>query len=89
MSRLACPIRWEPQGETHWSIDMRCGDCGHRWGRVIPNGRATRFDVELDLDQAVLRDELRRLDLERMAEEADMLSAALARDLVGPEDFAC
>jgi hypothetical protein len=88
-SRLACPISWEPEGATHWSIDLRCGDCGHRWGCVIPNERAARFDVELDLDQAALRDELRRLDLERMADEVDVFSTALARDLVGPDDFVC
>ena len=86
-SRLACPMAWEPEGDDHWSIDMRCGDCGHSWHRVIPNSRAARYDIELDGDQAVLRRSLQRLDLERMTAEVEAFCAALARDLVEPADF--
>jgi hypothetical protein len=81
-------MAWEPGDDEHWTIDMRCGDCGHWWTRVIHNSRAARFDVELDLDQAVLQRSLKRLDLERMALEADAFAVALAQDLVGPADFA-
>ena len=86
--RLACPLSWEPTDDEHWTVDLRCGDCDHRWTRVISNGRAARFDIELDSDQAVLRRSLERLDRERMSAEAEAFAEALARDLVGPADFA-
>jgi hypothetical protein len=81
-------MAWEPEDDEHWSIDMRCGDCGHVWNRVIHDRRAARFDVELDGDMYVLRRSLRSLDLERMSAEVEAFAAALARDLVEPADFA-
>jgi hypothetical protein len=79
---------WEPDGDEHWSIDMRCGDCGHSWNTVITNSRAERLDVQLDGDMYVLRQALRSLDLERMTAEVEAFAAALDRDLVEPADFA-
>lgn len=83
-----CPIDWEESDERHWHIDMRCGDCGERWSRVIDNERAARFDIELNRDLSAIRRTLERADLERMAAEADAFAVALARDLIGPVDFA-
>lgn len=80
-------MSWEPEGDEHWTIDLRCGDCGYCWNRVVPNSRAARFDVELNRDQAVLRRSLQRLDHERMTAEVEAFCAALARDLVEPADF--
>jgi hypothetical protein len=87
-SRLVCPISWEECDEKHWHIDMRCGDCGERWERIIDDARAAKFDIELDSDVAVIRRMLDRLDLDRMAVEADTFTVALERDLIGPLDFA-
>jgi hypothetical protein len=77
-----CPIDWAESDERHWHIDMRCGDCGERWARVIDDARAARFDIELDCDLAAMRRTLERVDFERMA-----FAVALARDLIGPVDF--
>jgi hypothetical protein len=87
-SDLACPIEWAPSDDEHWSIHLRCGDCGHEWDAVIDNRRAARYDVELDGDTAVMKRSLERLDLARMALEVEAFAAALARDLVEPADFA-
>ena len=87
-SRLACPMDWAPWDDAHWHIELRCGDCGHRWEQDIPNWRAARFDVELDQDQFVIGSALRRLDLERMAAEVETFATALSRDLIEPADFA-
>ena len=87
-SDLACPIEWAPSDHEHWSIDLRCGDCGHAWDAVIDNRRAARYDVELDGDMDVIRRTLQRLDLARMAAEVDAFTAALSRDLIEPADFA-
>ena len=86
--RLVCPTDWQPEGDEHWSIDLRCGDCAHSWNRVIPNSRAARFDLELDHDMSVLQRSLCRLERERMAADVETFVAALTRDLIQPADFA-
>ena len=55
---------------------------------VIGNGRAARYDIELDHDRATIQYAVRHLDLERMAVEVEAFAAALARDLIEPIDFA-
>lgn len=85
--RFACPIDWHAADETHWHIDLRCGNCGHRWDVEIENSRAARFDTELDCDQAFIRRTAERLDLERMAAEVETFAIALSRDLIEPADF--
>jgi hypothetical protein len=86
--RLVCPIAWEPEGDEHWSIDLHCGDCAHRWIKVIHNTRAARYDIELNRDEHILVQSLRKLERERMAADVEAFVAALDRDLVGPADFA-
>lgn len=86
--RLVGPLSWEPSDDAHWRIDLRCGDCDHRWQAVIDDARAARYDIELDADLAVIRRALDRFDLARMAVEADAFADALSRDLISPADFA-
>jgi hypothetical protein len=78
---------WYESDDTHWHIDLRCGDCGHCWGLEIHDSRASRYDVELDDDRASMRRALERLDLERMAVEVETFAIALSRDLIEPADF--
>ncbi len=87
-SRLACPVDWAPADDAHWHIELRCGDCGHRWELDVHDSRAARFDLELDADQRAIRRTLSCLDLERMATEVETFAAALSRDLIEPADFA-
>jgi hypothetical protein len=87
-SRFACPISWAEHDETHWHIELRCGECGHRWDAVVCDDRAARYDMELDADVSAITRALERLDLERMAIDAETFAAALARDLIEPADFA-
>jgi hypothetical protein len=86
--RLVCPIAWEPEGDEHWSVDLRCGECAHRWNRIIHNTRAARYDTELNHDERVLLQSLRKLERERMAADVEAFVAALDRDLIHPADFA-
>lgn len=86
--RLVCPIAWEEEGDEHWSIDLHCGECAYRWIKVIHNRRAARYDIELNRDQHILLQALRRLEHERMAADVEAFVTALDRDLVGPADFA-
>lgn len=57
-------------------------------GNYGNNARAARYDAELDDDMATITRTLHRLDLERMAVDAETFSAALERDLIAPADFA-
>jgi hypothetical protein len=86
-SRFACPVSWAEHDATHWHIDLRCGECGHRWDVVVDDERAKRYDLELNGDASSIARALERLDLERMAAEAETLAHAFARDLIGPADF--
>jgi hypothetical protein len=79
---------WAENDAAHWHIDLRCGECGSRWDAVVRDDRAARYDIELDLDMSAIRRALVRLDLERMATDAETFATALARDLIEPADFA-
>ena len=86
-SGFACPTAWEPSDDAHWHIDLRCGECEHRWETVIEDGRAARYDVELDDQLAAMNRTLRCLDLDRMAVEVEAFATAITRDLIEPADF--
>lgn len=83
------PVCWHEQGETLWWIRLRCGECGLVRDVVVHNDQAEQFDHELDLGVQAIAASLERLDRERMSADADVLAAALQRDLIGPDDFAC
>jgi hypothetical protein len=87
-STLACPMHWEPSDDSHWHIELRCGDCGHVWEAVMPDARAARYDMELNSDRADIQRTLDRLDRERMQREVESFAIALSRDLIAPADFA-
>jgi hypothetical protein len=78
---------WHETDDTHWHIDLRCGNCGHRWDIEIENWRASHYDIELDSDRAFIRRAAERLDLERMEIEVETFAIALSRDLIEPADF--
>ena len=80
-------MQWETSDDSHWNIELRCGDCGHCWDVVIEDSRARRYDIELDGDCADMRRALDDLDRERMALEVATFAIALSRDLIEPADF--
>jgi hypothetical protein len=83
-----CPMEWETDGETHWLIQLRCGECGC-WREVrLSNEEAADFDLALDRQMWAIRRTLTRLDRERMQLEVDAFVAALEHDLVDAADFA-
>ena len=87
-SDKACPIEWAEAGEHHWWLLIRCGECGAWIQATIGNALAAALDVELDRQQAQIAEALAALEAERMAEDADLLAAALDLDLVDADDFA-
>lgn len=87
-SPFVCPIEWEADGPDHWLIQLHCGGCDV-WRDVrATNAEAKAFDLELDRGLAQIERALAEIDQARMREQVDAFTAALARDLIDPADFA-
>jgi hypothetical protein len=82
------PVRWEPQGETHWWMRLRCGHCGFVREAIVPNDDAEQFSAELDQGTFAIADAVARSDRARMLADAEVLSSALEHDLIDADDFA-
>ena len=85
---MVCPIAWETDGEEHWLMELRCGECG-AWREVrVTNAEAKEFDYTLGRHTTQIRRALARIDRERMEAELEVLVGALEHDLIDPADFA-
>ena len=84
---LVYPVEWEEASATHWEVLLRCPNC--EWSEVGTFDQPTvdRFDEQLDLGTEALMRDLKRLTRANMEEEIDVFSAALAADVILPEDF--
>jgi hypothetical protein len=81
-------MEWAPDGETSWTIETRCGECGTWAELLLSNAQAARFDVLLDEQIALMVRAVQRLEAERAAREFESLIEAFRLDLIGPGDFA-
>ena len=81
------PVSWHEQGETHWWMRLRCGECGVVREVELTDEEAKRLDGQLDRGLAKIAAALVRRDRERMIADADTLTVALERDLIDPDDF--
>jgi hypothetical protein len=85
---LVHPVEWEPFGEAHWWMSLRCGACGS-WAEVlVDDAAAQRFDRALDSAQDEMVVAADRLRVESMSAQAEALAVALDRDLIDADDFA-
>jgi|GEM_PF-6947396 len=87
-SEFLQPLRCEAKGSDVMLVELRCSDC-----MLWLQAPHTRADMrELDRRQAAWRKAIlvayERAVTESMEALAETLSAALARDLVGADDFA-
>jgi hypothetical protein len=83
-----CPMEWETDGDEHWLMQLRCGECGD-WREVrVTNEQARSYDLALDRQAAEIQRALDRIDRERMETELNMLVRALEHDLIDAADFA-
>ena len=82
------PVDWEPFGDSHWWILLRCGACDDRGEGLVANDAAQRFDRDLDEAQDEIVRAADRLALEILSEQLETLTVALERDLIGADDFA-
>ena len=83
-----CPIDWETAGDDHWWLLMHCGECLAWVQATVGNEQAAALDVQLDRQQAEIRDALASLEAERMATDVEAFITALEHDLVDADDFA-
>ena len=81
------PVDWEPVGDTHWWMLLRCGACDTWRETTVTNAIAARFDFELDRRLDMLTRALDRIDRRRMAAEVETMIEALRRGLVDAADF--
>jgi hypothetical protein len=84
---LVYPVEWEESSPTHWEVLLRCPNC--EWSEVGTFDQPTvdRFDEHLDIGTEALIRDLKRLTRANMEDEIDVFSAALAADVILPEDF--
>jgi hypothetical protein len=67
---------------------LRCAECGTWRDVTVPNAVAERYDDELAEGARAISRAARRLEMERIAAEADAFAAALRHGLIEPADFA-
>ena len=82
------PVDWEPVGDTHWWMLLRCGACDTWRETTVTNEIASRYDLELDRRMEVIVRALERIDMRRMARDVETMIQALRRGLVDAADFA-
>jgi hypothetical protein len=82
------PVDWEPDGDTHWWMLLRCGACGTWREATVTNEVAARYEIELNRRLDVVARALERLDSRRMAAEVETMIQALRRGLIDAADFA-
>jgi hypothetical protein len=82
------PVDWEPVGETHWWMLMRCGACDTWREATVTNQVAARFDLELDRRLDILAHAVEKIDRRAMAIEVETMIQALRRGLIDAADFA-
>jgi hypothetical protein len=81
------PVSWHEADDVHWWIRLRCGQCGRVREVELTDEQAQGYDRELARGAAAVAAALVRLEQERMVADFDTLTAALERDLIGPDDF--
>jgi|SRR3712207_1954734 len=70
-----------------YAVELQCTNCGASAVGVHGDDELDRLDRELDRQAGQLRHALQALALVHELDEADRFAAALAADLILPEDF--
>ncbi len=86
-SQLVQPVDWHEAPQGFWELILNCPNCGWLDEGVFDQDQVDALEEKLDDGLADILADLRRLTQSNMAEEIERFAAALARDLVLPEDF--
>jgi hypothetical protein len=86
-SRLVHPTQWQAQPNGAISLHLRCPECLAAMEGTFPAPRVRELDRELAAGRAEVRECYDRAVRRHMYQELQALRAALARDLIGADDF--
>jgi hypothetical protein len=86
-SRLVHPTQWQAQPDGGISLRLRCPECLVATEGTFPPAHVRELDRELSAGRALVRDSYERLVRRHMYQELQALRNALARDLIGADDF--
>jgi hypothetical protein len=80
-------VRCTNAGDDSWWLLLRCGGCG-TWHETFARGDALRALRQASARSlAMLAEDLKRLDLDRMSWQVEAFRQALERDLIDADDF--
>jgi hypothetical protein len=86
-SRYVHPTQWQAQPDGAISLRLRCPECLAAMEGTFPAARVRELDRELASGRALVRETYERLVRRHMYQELQSLRNALARDLIGADDF--
>ena len=86
-SRYVHPTQWQAQPDGAISLRLRCPECLAAMEGTFPAARVRELDRELASGRALVRDAYERIVRRHMYQELQALRNALARDLIGADDF--
>jgi hypothetical protein len=86
-SELVQPIEWGELSGRHVELTLHCPNCYWTSHGSFDEDHVAQLEDRLDDGVAAILRDLRRLTNANMADEVDRFAAALAVDLILPEDF--
>jgi hypothetical protein len=86
-SELVQPVAWGQLSPDHWELTLHCPNCGHTREGSFDQDDVAQLEEQLDDGIEALLKDLQRLTQANMTDEIDRFAAALAADLILPEDF--
>jgi NMD protein affecting ribosome stability and mRNA decay len=86
-SRYVHPTRWQAQPDGAISLRLRCPECQAAMEGTYPAAQVRELDRELSTGRILVRETYERVVRRHMYQELQALRNALARDLIGADDF--
>lgn len=86
-SELVQPIEWGEICGERLELALHCPNCCWTRHGTYDQQQVARLEDRLDEGVAAILRDLRRLTTANMADEIERFAAALAHDLILPEDF--
>lgn len=86
-SKLVYPVSWRELDDEKWYLTLRCPDCEFVSEGVYTHREVSRFDHVLNMGSDKLVQDLEMLSNANMRKDVELISAALEKDAIWPEDF--
>jgi hypothetical protein len=86
-SELVQPIEWSHTSDERLELTLHCPNCNWTSRGSYRQAEVAQLEDRLDEGVAAILRDLRRLTTANMADEIERFAAALAHDLILPEDF--